>query len=370
MKSRRPKSEKTRLILSLELAVVLPAAALVLLSALHLKSIQRDRQVEAAIQRDYLQFLQVSEKKLNTRAYELFDTVREDMPAADKVCNPLLDKALEAHPNVAHLFVYSPQRGLMVRSQPKRLQDAGFVYESNDFQHMMNSWIATEYESDIGKLERMKSHGSRYIHFVNWAMRGEKRMLYQPVAMFLMKDGGITALGGIALDAEYVKDDLFPQMMATLVSHGEAQAEKNPPILMAHVRGDYGTYATSPGWDGGTPEVERTLEGAFPGMVLAVKMQGTTVAAIGQRFMRTSFMTLGALVNPVGGRNHPDPSQCSQGSSAGAAEVGFRFQCLARAAHPAVADSLVCRDAGDGPHLRPGKISRSTTRSSAKRASG
>ncbi len=291
---RRFKSEKTRLLMSLELAVVLPAAALVVLSALHLKSIQRDRQVEAAIQRDYMQYLQVSEKKLNARAYEVLDSVREDMPAADKVCNPLLDKALEAHPNVAHLFVYSPQKGLVVRSQPKRMHEAGFNMEAADFQRMMNSWIATEYESDTNKLEHMKSKGSRYMHFVNWAVRGDKRMLYQPAAMFLMKDGGITALGGIALDAEYVKDDLFPQMLATLVSH-EEQVEKNPPILMAHVRGDYTQFATSPGWDGGEPEVERTLEGAFPGMVLGVKMQGTTVAAIGQRFMRTSFITLGAL---------------------------------------------------------------------------
>ena len=127
--------------MSLELAVVLPAAALVVLSALHLKSIQRDRQVEAAIQRDYMQYLQVSEKKLNARAYELLDSVREDMPPADKVCNPLLDKALEAHPNVAHLFVYSPQKGLMVRSQPKRMQEPGFNMESADFQRMMNSLI-------------------------------------------------------------------------------------------------------------------------------------------------------------------------------------------------------------------------------------
>ncbi len=292
---RRFKSEKTRLIMSLELAVVLPAAALVVLSALHLKSIQRDRQVEAAIQRDYLQFLQVSEKKLNARAYEVFDAVREDMPPADKVCNPLLDKALEAHPNVAHIFVYSPQKGLMVRSQPKRLQEAGFNMEAGDFQRMMNSWIASEYESDVTKLDKMQSRGSRYMHFVNWALRGDKRMLYQPVGMFVMKDGGVTAIAGIALDAEYVKEDLFPQMLAKLVSHEEPQMEKNPPVLMAHLRGDSSEFATSPGWDGGNPEVERTLEGAFPGMSLAVKMQGTTVAAIGQRFMRTSFITLGAL---------------------------------------------------------------------------
>src|ERR1700680_758284 len=53
MKRRRPGNERTRLMLTLELAVVLPAAALVILSALHLNDIQRDRGVEAAFQRDF-----------------------------------------------------------------------------------------------------------------------------------------------------------------------------------------------------------------------------------------------------------------------------------------------------------------------------
>ena len=48
---KRPEQQRARRILTLELAVVLPAAALVVLSVIHLRSIQRDRQVEAAFQR-------------------------------------------------------------------------------------------------------------------------------------------------------------------------------------------------------------------------------------------------------------------------------------------------------------------------------
>ena len=39
----KPRNEKTRLLLTLELAVILPAAALVVLSAWHVLHIQRDR---------------------------------------------------------------------------------------------------------------------------------------------------------------------------------------------------------------------------------------------------------------------------------------------------------------------------------------
>ncbi len=65
MKLKRPRNERTRLMLTLELAVVLPAAALVILSALHLESIQRDRGVQAAFQRDFSQVLAISEKQMN-----------------------------------------------------------------------------------------------------------------------------------------------------------------------------------------------------------------------------------------------------------------------------------------------------------------
>jgi hypothetical protein len=49
----KPWNGKTRLLLTLELAVILPAAALVVLSAWHVLQIQRDRAMEAAIQRDF-----------------------------------------------------------------------------------------------------------------------------------------------------------------------------------------------------------------------------------------------------------------------------------------------------------------------------
>ena len=46
-------TERTRTLLTLELAIVLPAAALMGFSHWNLKQIQRDRAVEAAIQRGF-----------------------------------------------------------------------------------------------------------------------------------------------------------------------------------------------------------------------------------------------------------------------------------------------------------------------------
>ncbi len=101
----KPRNEKARLLLTLELAVILPAAALVILSAWHVLQIQRDRAVEAAIQRDFSQVLAISEKQINQKAYELVDDVRTEFPAPSEACSPTLDKILAAHPYAAHIFV-------------------------------------------------------------------------------------------------------------------------------------------------------------------------------------------------------------------------------------------------------------------------
>src|SRR5690242_4257980 len=132
MNFKRRWSERTRLALTLELAVVLPAAALVILSALHLKSIQRDRAVEAAIQRDFSQVLTISEKQMNAKAYELLDDARSEMPGPGAACVAQLDRVLMSHPYIAHIYMYDPEQGMVFRSQPSRMGDPAFRKEGED----------------------------------------------------------------------------------------------------------------------------------------------------------------------------------------------------------------------------------------------
>src|ERR1700674_4054040 len=146
MKMKRRWNERTRLMLTLELAVVLPAAALVILSALHLKSIQRDRGVEAAFQRDFNQVLLISEKQINQKAYDLTDDVRSEFPSAGNACVETMDRILATHPYIAHVFVYDPSTGLIFRSQPSRLKDTVFHTEAEQLSGMMTGWMQVEYK--------------------------------------------------------------------------------------------------------------------------------------------------------------------------------------------------------------------------------
>ena len=295
MKLKRRWNERTRLILTLELAVVLPAAALVILSALHLKQVQREHGFEAAIQREFGQILAISEKQINHRGYELVDDARNEFPTANEACSDSLDRVLAAHPYVAHVFLFDPERGLVFRSQPHRLKtDEQFRAESEEFSSMMQKWMGPEYKGTLQSMSKMEKRGIPYYGFPNWAPRGEKH-IYQSALMFPKPDSadGHTAIGGIVFDAEYLRDHFFPEMLETVMSRNLSEGQK--AVMMVHHKSESSPLAASAGWDGGVPEVERNMDYVFPGLTLAIKTPGTTLEAIGQRFIRTSFMILGGL---------------------------------------------------------------------------
>jgi signal transduction histidine kinase len=298
MKAKRPRNERFRMMLTLQLAVILPAAVLVILSAWHLKTIQRDRAVEAAIQRDFSQVLAISEKQINHRAGELMDDVRSEFPAPGEACSVNLDRVLAAHPYVAHLMLYDPENGFVIRSQPYRLRnDPGFRDEAEHMSKMMEGWWKLEFDEFSKKLGKMEKKGTPYYFDGEWMPRGDKHV-YSSIAMFVKTDEqtGNLAIAGVVFDADYLRGQFFPQTLDQVMNRNmaEAQTDKNA-VIMVRAKSDSTPLAQGTGWDSGEAEVERNMEGAFPGLVLGMKLRGTTLAALGQHFVHTSFLTLGGL---------------------------------------------------------------------------
>jgi signal transduction histidine kinase len=295
----KPRNEKARLLLTLELAVILPAAALVVVSAWHVLHIQRDRAVEAAIEREFSQVLAISEKQINQKANELVDDVRTEFPAPSDACSVNLDRLLAAHPYAAHVFLFSPDGGMVFRSQSDRLKsDDGFRKEADYLSKMYDGWLKIDFPSTSERLVHLQKKGSPYLFEAEWVPRGDKKV-YQSTALFAIKGEkkGEVAIGGVAFDADYLHDRFFPEMLDDVISRNvnDAQTDRNHAVMMLRSKYDSAAFVESSGWDGGTPEVERNLEGAFQGLTLAIKKRGTTIAAIGQRFARISFLTLAAL---------------------------------------------------------------------------
>lgn len=290
-------NERTRLMLTLELAVVLPVAALIAVSIHYLWSIQRDRAVEAAIQRDFSQVLAISEKQINEKAFGMVDDVRQELSENGKACSVDLDRILAHHPYAAHIYVYYPDSGLIFRSQSDRMQDAWFSEEGAALNKMMEGWMKIGFEDMVRELQSMQKKGKPYFE-ANWAPRGDNKHAYQSMGMFLGKlDTGEEYVGGVVFDAEYLRSRFFPEALDSIMSHNlsDSQGDRSHPVMMIHPQYESTPIAASVGWDEGEPEVERNLEGAFPHLTLAMKMRGTTLAAMGKHFALTSYGILGAL---------------------------------------------------------------------------
>src|SRR5262244_747077 len=102
-------SDRTRLLLTLELAIILPAASLMAFSVWNLHQIQRDKAIEAAIQRDFSQVLRFAEKKVWHKAAGMLAPIRQEFPTCASRSDAIkqqLDHILAAHPEFQYVALY------------------------------------------------------------------------------------------------------------------------------------------------------------------------------------------------------------------------------------------------------------------------
>src|ERR1700688_426352 len=175
-------SERPR-IMVLMLAVMLPAAALIVFGMGYLRHIQRDKAIEAAFQRDYQQVLAIAEKRIDERAYEGAEGTRSRFPDAD---NPEeLDTFMAKHPHIAHAFLWTGKGKFAFRSQPSRLSDPRYCAEDGKLSSDLGAWWDIEGKDFIAKLKRIQAEEGRHVYFTShWITRNDK-MVFQSLALFL-----------------------------------------------------------------------------------------------------------------------------------------------------------------------------------------
>jgi signal transduction histidine kinase len=290
------------MLVTLELAITLPALGLIGYSVWHLRSIQRDRVVEAAIQRDFFHMLKIAEKRMNSHAYKAMDELRSQFPRPDEAVAPKLERIVEKHPEVAHVMLYDRETGFLARSQTRRMGDPYFRTECEHLSGF-NAWMKIEGQEILQKLQQLeRKDGMPYSFQGDVEHRGD-RVAYQNYALMTLPGWpqDRVALGFVVFDSEYLREHFFPEILDNLLAedlggdpHGGRNGS-NPAVMMLHIKKENEPLAASAGWDGGKPEVDRNLEGAFPGLTLAIKFRGTTVEALGQKFLVTSALIIGGL---------------------------------------------------------------------------
>jgi hypothetical protein len=163
-------TDRTRTLLTLELAIVLPAVALMGFSIWNLKHIQRDKAVEAAIQRDLQYVLKIAEKKSWHQANDLLMPVLKEFPNPDDglQVKAKLERVLREHPEYAFAALYDKKNNQLVsRMQPGREQDLAFCGFTQEDIKMLASWLPSEASSLAKHLRMMKEKDEE-----PWAFEG------------------------------------------------------------------------------------------------------------------------------------------------------------------------------------------------------
>jgi len=331
MKSRRERllsgNTRSRLLITLGLAVVLPALTLIYVNFQHVKSIQRDKKVEALIHRDFQYILSISEKKINQKTYALVDQAKEQFPHdndtdADK--RKKLTMLLAQSPWFSHAFIYDADKGdksLIIEMQPSTSEE-----ERERLIKSYGGWFKIEGRDTANQINR------RTKRLMWWS--GESDMSNNPTYSttvlftfpYLPKNRPV--FGGASFDTKYLKKTFFPEVLDDLISKKLADKEDrsvagmlhelNPPdpdqghqderLAMVVYLADAGSgrgyreFAATPTWGTGKPEVSQNLDDPFRGLSLGIKFQGTTAEAISRRWVFQSFLILAVLsVLMIGG---------------------------------------------------------------------
>ena len=285
-----------RLILTLGLAVLLPAAALIYVNFMQLRSFQRDKVLEATIKRDFQEVLAITEKKMNKKAYAKVSEARDMFPSPyedsdDK--EKKLDRILAECSCFAHAFLID-EEGMTFRSQA--LTDEYLKKEHMRLSESFSEWgNPKEGKMFVEQLQKKSQH----IYFYSMPGKRADGPAYLDTALFVLPDVAKerVVIGGLTFDPCYLKSNLFPEMLGDQVNQRTSEQGGNPMAMIIYpseMDGDHDTkpLITTAGWGDGKPEVTKKMDDVFRGLTLGIKFQGTSVEAMGRNFVRRSFILL------------------------------------------------------------------------------
>lgn len=295
-------NNRFRLLLTLELAVMLPAAGLIYLNFSHLNSIRRGKKVEGLIHRDFQYVLGVSEKRINQKAYAMTEEARALFPSPDTDTEPektrKLDLILAKSPWFANVFLFDREKGFLFQSQPHRMSEQFFRDERERQAELYRGWFGMEGKMLVEEMQKKTRPITCYTGRVRW----DDSYSYLTTAFFVLPklSSDRVVLGGVSFDPDYLKQSFFPEMLDELITQKLSEDKGERLAMVVYPADSEGErmvkpFVASTGWNEGKPEVSRNLDDVFRGLALGIKFQGTTVEAIGRRWVFQSFLILGVL---------------------------------------------------------------------------
>lgn len=295
-------TDRTKMLLKLELAITVPALALMAFSIWNLKFIQHDQAIEAAIKQELRSVLEIAEEKAWMRADDMVEPIRAEFPNPDESTSEIeakLDKILKEHPAFAYAAIYDKKNHLYIgRPQMSAGTDPESCSRTQFAINSIGQWMPIAAPSIAPHIGTMSEKGEPIEFQGEWMMNGNQHQ-YMNYALFIPPgvEKGRTSIGLVSFDDNYLKKTFFPSIIKDVLSSKKnaLRNDPNPPAMIVRAMKDPTPWAVSSNWDGGKPEVATSFDMIFQNLDWGIKKEGTTAADIAAKFARNNFMILGAL---------------------------------------------------------------------------
>jgi len=285
--------------LTLGVAVLLPAAALIYLNFSQLKSLERDKVLEAAIHRDFQERLALTEKRMNKKVSALIDDARTCFPSPDTMAlekETKLDQVLAKNAWMSDVM-FIDEKNFLIHSQKEKMNDPFYREQHERMADSYRTWVKSEGHSMLEGIHK-SSRGMSFYSALTKRSYGEA---FVSTVLFSLpnvpKDRVV--MGGVVLDDIYLKKNFFPEVLQEALNDRMAEQSGTRiamTIFPTDTEGRFPNkyFAASEGWEG-KPEVSRKLDDAFRGLSLGVRFQGTSVKELGETWVHRSLWILGIL---------------------------------------------------------------------------
>jgi signal transduction histidine kinase len=287
-----------RLIITLGLAVLLPAGALIYVNFSQLRAFDRDKVLEATIKRDFQENLAIWEKHMNKKMYDKVEQARDEFPPTEvdvEDQEKILSNVLAKCSCFSHAFIVEGSDFIIQSQDPedkylgKERENLGeslrWLRDKNEYKMWLETLAKRPHNMAFTAMETKRADGPGYLLTSLFVLPGV--------------DASQGVIGGLTFDPCYMKSNFFPDMLDEFVKKKNNEQGGNNLAIIIYTADQMDMSELKPlvsaGWDSGKPEVTRKFDDVFKGLSMGVKFQGTSVEAMGRTWIRNGFLILGFL---------------------------------------------------------------------------
>lgn len=299
-------SPQRKLVVIWTVAIILPIIILIVFEYISLSNIKRTRAIDAVIQRDFMQTLQVVERKstdkLKSLAFSLdaeFSNMQFlDAPEAE--IRSRIDELLLKYPFADAVYFYSSKRGLVIDDQQSR--EARIECESL----AVKKALLTDFFSEDQFREIIPT-------LRDYAKKGEFKVIAVPLRRSENEDvqiqvyfpvrpleGPDLTIAGYTLSNVYLSQTFFPQIFSEMESEaivGDRRDLKSTIIAIHYINQPSSILASSQPIDSPNFEVARIMGyGPWRFFVSEIKPKGETIEGISSQYLRWNFLLITFIV--------------------------------------------------------------------------